>query len=136
MQPQTDLWPTLGTSSVEKHRLSEHDADLMGVAFILMTCRVFVLVDPSVCSEHLQEAIREHVNASHVSRDKTEVQINVILHVLRAGLGMKCHSSKVSQCLKVCCCDFCLLMGLGSLAILGVIVSNFFLSVHFKYPLM
>lgn len=64
-------------------------------------CRVFVLADPAVCSAALQAAVREHLEVSHVSRDTTAVQNNVVLHVLQAGLGMQCRSSSVSQALQV-----------------------------------
>lgn len=76
-------------------------AALIAEAFIPMNRRVFVLADPAVCSELLQEAIQEHLEVSHVLKDKTAVQMNVILHVLQAGLGMQCHSAKVPQALKV-----------------------------------
>lgn len=100
------LRPTLWSPLVEKHWLSKHDADLIDEASIPMNCRVFVLADPAVCSELLQQAIREHLEVSHVLRDKTAVQMNVILHVLQAGLGMQCHSSRVSRALKVGECLF------------------------------
>lgn len=96
----------------------------MGVASVLLNCRVFVLADPAVCSELLQEAIQEHLEEPHVLRDKTAMQVKVILHVLHAGLGTQCHSSRVAQALQVrrnvlCCvvrwplvCVLCLFLSI------------------------
>lgn len=109
---KTDQWPTLGSPWVEKHWFSKCYADLIATASIPIYCRVVVLADPAVCSELLQKAIQEHLGVSHVLRDTAAVQMNVILHVLQAGLGMQCHSSRVSQALKVRKCLFWARLGI------------------------
>ncbi|XP_026181177.1 phosphoinositide 3-kinase regulatory subunit 6 [Mastacembelus armatus] len=62
--------------------------------------KVFVLADPAVFSAPLEAALKTHLEASSSLRDTPTVEKNLLLRVLRTGLGAECHGPRLAQALE------------------------------------
>ncbi|XP_070703515.1 phosphoinositide 3-kinase regulatory subunit 6 [Pempheris klunzingeri] len=61
--------------------------------------KVFVLADPAVFSAPLEATVRAQLEASNLLRNTPTMERNVVLHVLQAGLGTTCQSSRLTLAL-------------------------------------
>ncbi|XP_029364887.1 phosphoinositide 3-kinase regulatory subunit 6 isoform X2 [Echeneis naucrates] len=62
--------------------------------------RVFVLADPDVFSTLMEGTVRAHLEMCNSFGDTATMEKNVMAHVLQAGLGVACQSSRLNQALE------------------------------------